>query len=216
MKATSENFTDLAFTYRLLSRLFKKEIDKDFIAYVNTLDLSGFSDDTKIRRGAVLTNTGLNHKDVVTFEDYLAADYTKCFIGTTVVGQSSYPYESVYTSPKRLVMQEAFEEVRRIYHSFGVTNASDLYDDHLGIELDFCAFLCEKTAEAIRLQRSSAEFIDAQSKFLDNHILNWVPRFLFDLRKAAETQVYLGSAQMLEGMIEAHRKLLQDIEDTND
>lgn len=50
MKATSENFTDLAFTYRLLSRLFKKEIDKDFITYLNTLNLSDFSDDPKIRR----------------------------------------------------------------------------------------------------------------------------------------------------------------------
>ena len=60
MKATSENFTDLAFTYRLLSRLFKKEIDKDFITYLNTLNLSDFSDDPKIRRGAALINTGLN------------------------------------------------------------------------------------------------------------------------------------------------------------
>ena len=45
----------------------------------------------------------------------LAVDYVRAFIGSGNDGFSAaYPYESVYTSPKRLMMQDARDEVRAV------------------------------------------------------------------------------------------------------
>ncbi len=54
----------------------------------------------------------------------LAVDYVRCFIGGGMDAFSAaYPYESVYTSPKRLMMQEARDEVLAIYRSQGFDKA---------------------------------------------------------------------------------------------
>ena len=51
----------------------------------------------------------------------LAVDYVRAFIGSGNDGFSAaYPYESVYTSPKRLMMQDARDEVLVLYRAFGL------------------------------------------------------------------------------------------------
>ena len=48
----------------------------------------------------------------------LAVDYVRAFIGSGNDGFSAaYPYESVYTSPKRLMMQDARDEVLVLYRA---------------------------------------------------------------------------------------------------
>ena len=51
----------------------------------------------------------------------LAIDYVRVFIGHGIDAFSAaYPFESVYTSEKRLLMQEARDEVLAIYRSAGL------------------------------------------------------------------------------------------------
>ena len=53
----------------------------------------------------------------------LAVDYVRTFIGHGVDAFSAaYPFESVYTSEKRLLMQEARDEVLAIYRSAAWTS----------------------------------------------------------------------------------------------
>ena len=62
-------------------------------------------------------------------------------------GKAAFPYESVYTSSKKIVMQEAWENVKKIYSQNGFSledGSSDILEDHIAVELEFMAHLCEK------------------------------------------------------------------------
>ena len=46
----------------------------------------------------------------------LAADYARTFLGAGLSnGSAAFPYESVYTSKDRIVMQDAWADVSEIY-----------------------------------------------------------------------------------------------------
>ena len=66
----------------------------------------------------------------------LAVDYVRAFIGSGNDGFSAaYPYESVYTSPKRLMMQDARDEVLVLYRAFGLDKQESWKEgeDHIAL-----------------------------------------------------------------------------------
>ena len=70
-------------------------------------------------------------------------EYTRLFIGPYKF--SCPPWESVYTSSKMLLMQEACDGVKSSYSEIGlIVNNPDLMPDHIGIELNFLALLYGK------------------------------------------------------------------------
>lgn len=70
-------------------------------------------------------------------------EYTRLFIGPYKL--PCPPWESVYTSPKKLMVQEAYDEVRDFYKELGLTvNDPDIMPDHIGVELNFISVLFEK------------------------------------------------------------------------
>jgi len=105
--------------YRLLARLYKTEADKDLL---DGLGAAGFpEEDGGLGEGFRLIADWLRYpksEDPVT---ELAVDYAHTFLGAGIAdGLVSYPFESVYTSPGRLVMQDAWEDVCRIYREHGL------------------------------------------------------------------------------------------------
>ncbi len=119
-------------------------------------------------------------------------EYTRLFIGPDRL--PCPPLESVYTSPQRLVMQEAHDEVRQYYARIGVEVGSpDVMPDHIGAELNFLAILFYKMEcepEKRSFYKSLAE------DFLITHLRNWVPRFTADMEKAAELPLYKALARV--------------------
>ena len=83
-------------------------------------------------------------------EETAAADFARAFLGAGVVNQvAAYPFESVYTSPTRLVMQDAYEAVRQLYHKYGFVKSEecDLHEDHIALEIQFLAHLSGRAAK---------------------------------------------------------------------
>ena len=149
-------------------------------------------------------------------------DFARCFLGQGVDGYSAaYPFESVYTSAKRLTMQAARDEVLAIYRVHGIGKASTWKEgeDHISLELEFERIMCDKTIDAFSEGDSSKaqELLAAQFGFLKDHLHAWFPMLFADMKKFAQTKMYLGLAYLTLGFLRTDyqflRELLFDSED---
>ena len=111
-----------------------------------------------------------------------------------------FPYESVYASSEHLMMQKARDEVLAAYRSRGFERADGLSipEDHVGIELEFMARLCQEELEALSAGNEGAteSARAAQREFCERHLARWVPQLCDDLERRAKSGLYRGLAQM--------------------
>ena len=118
-------------------------------------------------------------------------DFTRLFIGPYRL--PCPPWESVYASEKRLLLQEPSDAVRAIYERLGVeVGTPSVLPDHIGAELNFMGILLAK------IETGSGEedtYRQLSKDFLEEHLRNWIPRFASDLEKAAETSLYKALAR---------------------
>jgi len=116
----------------------------------------------------------------------LLSEYTRLFIGPYKL--PCPPWESVYTSPKKLMMQDAADQVRKIYDEAGLAiNSAEVMPDHIGAELNFLALLLQRTySEA----DGKDAYIRLTEKLLSDHLLKWLPDFTKDMEDAAESFFY--------------------------
>ncbi len=189
--------------YHLLSRLYKKEVDEKLF---NSLALINFPNEgeDEFALGFKLIASFIDEEkfDLEKTLDCLAADFAKVFLGAGIKdANAAYPFESVYTSKKKLVMQEAWEEVRSIYGEHQVvldSNDGEFLEDHIGCELEFMAFLIKESA-------SSKEQLD----FLKEH-LSWVEKFASDVEGQADTKFYKGLAKITLGFLNEEKMYLEE------
>lgn len=119
-------------------------------------------------------------------------------------------YESVYTSPEHLMMQEARDQVLALYRAegFRVDGWRHLPEDHLGFELEFMACLCARESQlAANLDAAGLGRCRlAQRTFLADHLLTWVFDFCKDLDSKARSPLYAGVAETLARFMEFERE----------
>lgn len=190
--------------YRFFARLFQKEIDEAFFAQLRHVKFPMDREETALTEfsDALLRLNEYFEYDAGETLDDLAADYAKTFLGAGIAeGSAAFPYESVYTSPKRIMMQSAWSEVSDIYQNKGIEiseEASDLKADHIAIELEYMAFLCDDTS-----QHTETLFgLEEQKEFLNRHLLNWVPEFCLDIKYFADTEFYRMVGQLTTGFLQ--------------
>ena len=124
-------------------------------------------------------------------------EYTRLFIGPYKL--PCPPWESVYTSGKRLMMQEAHDEVQGFYHELGLKiDNPDIMPDHIGAELNFLAVLESKISED---HEKRPYYKDIAKRFLDEHLMRWVPQFTLDMEEAAGSPLYKALAHSTRDFI---------------
>ena len=212
--------TSRAAMYSLLSRVFHKEVDAQFLSELRALHYPQGFDNESINEAFRRAYVYLRHapEDVL---DELAVDYGRTFLGSGKLNpEAAYPYESVYTSTHALLMQEARDEVLAIYRSQGIDKDGSWTDpeDHIALELEFMATLCERTAQAIKEGREedARSLVVTQHGFLQGHILDWTPRFLVDVPRYAKTEFYKAFAQLADGFLTEDLALLEDVAESSD
>lgn len=196
-------------SYRFLSRVFEKEITKDLIARLKSMNFSTEAENASMQEGYKNLKDFFN-SGLVNFEEELAADYAKTFLGAGESnGKAAFPYESVYTSKEGLVMQEAWVDVKSIYAKNGLvleSETKDIKEDHIAMELQFMAVLAAKT---------KSEGLDAclaeQKSFIEKHILNWLPQFVADVVKYSRYDFYKGIAKLTLGYVENDLALIEQL-----
>ena len=209
--------TRRARTYGLLARIFRVEVDGKFLE--------------ELRHLRFPTSTGNEHVDYGyrtmynylkgTWEDTLldlARDYARTFIGHGNNGRSAaYPFESVHTSEKRLLLQDARDEVLAIDRANLLKKGEEWTDceDHIALELEFMQVMSERTAKALKegKEDEAVEMLKTQRAFVGQHLANWVPMFVSDIKYFSQTDLYIGAGELLLGFVQTEVEALDDLLD---
>lgn len=212
-------FEERAQTYGFLSQVFFRELPLEAIEELSRIDYSGEPGNENLRQGYKLVRRffAFCDKDART---QLAVEYARVFLAAGVYSedrQVAAPYESVFTSPEKLMMQEARDDVYRIYLRDGFTVKSDLHEpeDHLAFELEYLANLSSRIVAAVG-QDDEAEMlalITKQKDFIARHLLNWISRLRETAQSYAQLTFYIGMLLIAEGILEEDRDFLSSLED---
>lgn len=142
-----------------------------------------------------ISGIDLNSEEEV---ENLLSEYTRLFVGPYKL--PCPPWESVYTSPKKLMMQDAADQVRALYEGAGLTiNSAEVMPDHIGAELNFFALLLQRMNSKTD---AKDDYPRITEKLLDEHLLKWVPDFTKDMEEAAETLFYKELARATRKVID--------------
>jgi len=201
-------------TYALFSRLFRQEITPDLLRRLRKMR-SGIPDPEAAGKGYILLDRYLSSTEALEDDQVvlaLSADYAGLFLnaGSCPV----YPYESVYTSPGQLLMQEARDQVRRMYVACGLTLSDQFHEpeDHIALEMEFMSYLCFRSTVAS--EEGNAETVQvhlhSQREFLQNHLLLWAPRFCDDLVKNATTDFYRALGYLVRDFLQLEKALIAE------
>ncbi|MCR4841664.1 MAG: molecular chaperone TorD family protein, partial [Eubacterium sp.] len=175
--------------YCFLARCFEREVDDELLKKIGAMDLPKSEGVEGLKEKADL--------------DDLAVDFAAVFLGAgQTSGNAAFPFESVYTSGKGLVMQEAWSQVKDIMASSGICLETDdkaIKEDHAACELLYMAYMIERD-----------ESISSQKEFFDAHIINWFSRFLADVEQYAKTPFYKALAVLTQDFIGAESKYLKE------
>ena len=203
-------------TYGMLARLYRKEVDLDVLRELQGMRFPTATGNAKVDEGYHLLYDYLRGAwdDSVT---ELAIDYVRTFIGHGVNGYSAaYPYESVYTSERRLMMQEARAEVLKTLRENSLKRGNWTEgEDHVALELEFMQRMAMRTAAALREGREdeAVRHVRTQRTFAQEHLLNWLPLLTGDMRLFARTMFYQGLAQLTMGYVEEDEAVLTELLD---
>ena len=133
----------------------------------------------------------------------LQAEYTRLFIGPGPV--VAPPWESVSFSEERLLFQRETFQVRAWYARFDLTvpNPHREPDDHIGLELSFVAHLAELALQAIQAHEEEGfqEALEAQRRFLAEHVFRWGPGWCSRVKAASANEFYCGLALVTRGAL---------------
>ncbi|EGO63721.1 molecular chaperone [Acetonema longum] len=142
-------------------------------------------------RGCRLIAQDLTRSQEPEYKRALREDFKRLFVGP---GHLEAPlWESVYRTEEKILFGEPTMAVRRFYQSSGaaIAKQNNEPEDHIGIELNFMARLCE---EAIKFENldEMIEGLDCQKRFLQEHLWQWVPAFCRVVLGAANTDMLRG------------------------
>ena len=204
-----------AATYGLLARLYRREVDQPLLDELKTVHFPLNTGNSQVDSGYRLMVGYLSKTWENTLTE-LAADYLRTFLGHGIDGHSAaYPYESVYTSERRLLMQDARTEILALFRANGLEKDPSFKDaeDHIALELEFMQLLALRCAEALRAGNSddALALVRSQATFLDEHLMAWVPLFTTEMLKFAKTDFYRGLSRITEGFLSEDQAMREEM-----
>ena len=202
-------------TYQFLSRLFRVEVDQELYDTLMSMRFPANTGNALVDEGYRMICGYLSQADGTVLTE-LAVDYVRAFIGSGNDGFSAaYPYESVYTSPKRLMMQDARDEVLVLYRAFGLDKQESWKEgeDHIALELEFEQIMATRTVEALRKgdEAEAVALLTTQKNFLEDHLAAWAPMMTSDMKRFAQTDFYRGLAYLTDGFLQTDQTFLDDV-----
>ncbi len=199
--------------YHFLSGLIMCELkDEDYAKYKN-VNLASLFEGGAIKESAAAFDEYFKSPEDI--ED-LAVDYAKTLLGAGIAeAKAAFCIESIYTSAKHIIMQEAWVKMHELITNEGIriTNKTDIMEDHLSSELEYMAHICNK-------EEQPGEMLKAQRDFIETHLINWVLLWRDDVIKYSETKYYPICANLIADFIvsdyeEIKQILMQEKSDEN-
>ena len=128
-------------------------------------------------------------------------DYLTLF---TAAGNSlAPPYELVNRSRNLLIFDKQTSEVSEFYESYGWESKfkGKIPDDHLGVELLFLTLMIEKYLE-LDDEFCNSEMRFEIRRFIDQHLLSWVPDWNENIQERASSLSYKGIGTLILACVE--------------
>ena len=183
--------------YALISRLMLIEVDADLLEKIESdealLELFPNYRDWDKRNE-------LEMKELI--ENYYNVDFTNLFLMHLV------PYESFYTRDDQMIESGGDNPVIELYNELDfrveLAEARVVSADHIGIELEFMYMLCVALKKALEAddREGVCELLGVQRAFLREHLLEWTPLFLINMKRESRTPLYHDGAELaLEFML---------------
>lgn len=201
--------------YRMLGELYFRELTQEQVDHLAGMDFAGLAgDDALIAEGYEDMRRYLRHANSGT-RQALACDYAHTFLAAgNYETFAATPYESVFTSELGLMMQEARDEVYKMYCAQHIQPQADLHmpEDHLAFEFEFLATVIERTNAALLaddLDRA-CELAETVASFHRLHQLNWVDGLCDAVLDVAETRFYRGVAKVTRGFVHMDTDVIAD------
>ena len=204
-KSWIESLENRRLTYIFLAQGFREAVSVEM--------LQAFRDAPPAFEGPLgVFFSGLANCDLERVRLDLASEYAALFLAMSA--QPVPPYESVYVSDEKLLMQSARDHVVALYREEGLVRADSINvpEDHIAIEFEFAGLLCQQALEELRAGNAEKAclFMDKQKLFVSCHLANWIRDFTDDVLRAASTDFYRGLAQTAQTFILLDNQLLQD------
>ncbi len=141
------------------------------------------------------------------YED-LVDEYTLLFIGPHRLPVQ--PYESWWIDGK--LMGQSLLEVKKACREAGVAKSKDYAEpeDHIAFELKFMHHLCELGFSAGN-EEKRRECLNLQKKFLNDHLLKWVPDFCDALYEYKQSDFYKGVAKLTKGFLLLEDAVIEEL-----
>lgn len=122
----------------------------------------------------------------------LRDDHRRVF--SNVISLDCPPYETLFGNDHVFGQSYTMGDIAGFYNAFGLQLSQDIHErlDHLSVELEFIHYLAYKESYALlhdgpeKLQT----VVDAEKKFVKEHLGRWVPLFTGMLKKKADYGFY--------------------------
>lgn len=134
----------------------------------------------------------------------LQSEHRRVF--SNVITLDCPPYETLFGNDHVFGQAHVMGDIAGFYKAFGVELSKDIHErmDHLSVELEFMHFLAYKESYALCHDgpEKTQIVIDAQKKFLKEHIGRWVPLFARMLAKKADVGFFRHIADFTSDLID--------------
>lgn len=177
--------------YALVSRILMNEVDEELLKLITEDEniLSFFPEFKKWEK-----RKNMSSKDLI--EKYLNVDFANLFLLHLV------PYESFYLREDQMMETGGDNPVQALYNDFDfrveLDEARVMSADHIGVELEFMYKLCDAEYKALEDEEYeiAAQIAEIQYNFLKDHLLEWAPMFLLNVKSEAGTALYFDAADL--------------------
>ena len=197
-------FLSAVYRQELTSELLQQMKDRRFQEVLSTL-------------GVKLNNGFFQNSEKELLEN-LAVEYTRLFVGP---GKHISPHESVHPQKEGVqsgqLWGELTAQVKNIIESSGLEYESEYtgLPDHISVELEFMQHVVQSEAQAWEADddQTARLCLKNEKKFVDEHLIHWIPDFCEKVIKAAESPFYKEMAQLTRSFIEFDEQELQKLKE---
>ena len=188
--------------YGLLATIYGQEITSDLLQQIKTPQFLGALSVLEVEG-----IDGLMQKPEAELLEDLAVEYTRLFLGP---GKHISPHESVHHQREDgqwgKLWGASTVEVKKFIEATGLSYTDDYkgMPDHISVEFEFMQqlILAEEQAWKEADADKAASCRQVEKKFIEEHLINWIPAFCEMVIQEAELPFYQAVAALTRSFIE--------------
>ena len=188
--------------YGFLARVYRKELTLDMLVRIKDSRFTEVLSDLGVQLG-----DGFYAKPDEELLEDLAIEYTGLFLGP---GRHISPHESIHYERDDGDWGKHWGastvEVKKFVESLGLQykESDTSIPDHISVELELMQKIISKEKEAWEKNdgKGALHYLKIEKMFMDDHIIQWVPRFCDEITANAELSFYREMAGLTKNFIQ--------------